>query len=275
MKKEKIKKIVRKSYADIAKDNSPCCEQQTSCCETSQAEIFSRQIGYTSDELEAVPEGSNLGLGCGNPTALASLNEGEIVLDLGSGAGFDSFLAANQVSKKGKVIGIDMTPEMVEKARENAKRGGYDNVEFKFGEIENLPLPDACVDVIISNCVINLSPDKKKVFQESFRVLKPGGRLMISDIVLLKELPESIKNSVEAYVGCVSGATLKKDYLGLMKEAGFQELDIKNEAFFSLDCVVSDSAGKSLAEKLGISDEQLKEVEKTILSISVSGTKPE
>jgi arsenite methyltransferase len=160
--------------------------------------------------------------------ALASLKEGEVVLDLGSGAGFDSFLSANRVGKKGRVIGVDMTPEMLETARENAKKGGYKNVEFRLGDIEKLPVDDNSIDVIISNCVINLSPDKPKVFEEACRVLKPGGRLMVSDVVLLKELPESLKNSAEAYVACVAGASKKDDYLKMIKDAGFKSVKAVN-----------------------------------------------
>ncbi len=193
-----------------------CSSGTKSCCGSgsiSTAREISKNIGYSDADIDAVPEGANLGLGCGNPVALASLKEGETVLDLGSGAGFDSFLAAERVGTEGKVIGVDMTPDMLDKARENARKGNYKNVEFRLGEIENLPVADNAVDVIISNCVINLAPDKKRVFDEAFRVLKPGGRLMVSDIVLTKELPAALKNSIEAYVGCVAGASKKDDYL--------------------------------------------------------------
>src|SRR4030043_1269161 len=211
MDKEEIRKVVREGYAKIVKQDSSCCDPvKSSCCgSTDLAQDISRNIGYTEEELKAVPEGANLGLGCGNPVALASLKEGETVLDLGSGAGFDCFLAANKVGNQGKVIGVDMTPEMLDKARENARKSDYENVEFRLGEIETLPAADNSVDVIISNCVINLAPDKGRVFKEAFRVLKPGGRLMISDIVLTKELPDAIKNSIEAYIGCLSGAIMR------------------------------------------------------------------
>jgi ubiquinone/menaquinone biosynthesis C-methylase UbiE len=185
--------------------------------------------------LSAVPEGANLGLGCGNPVAIASLKEGEVVLDLGSGAGFDCFLAANAVGDKGKVIGVDMTPEMLELARENAVKGGYENVEFRLGEIENLPVGDSSVDIVISNCVINLSPEKEKVFAEAFRVLKPGGRVMVSDMVLLRELPEEVLNSSEAYVGCIAGAVLKDKYVEAMKQAGFTDIKIISETVFPIE----------------------------------------
>ena len=167
-------------------------------------------------------------MGCGNPVALASLKKGEVVLDLGSGAGFDAFLAANQVGETGRVIGVDMTPEMLEAARGNAEKGGYKNVEFRLGEIENLPVDDSSIDVIISNCVINLSPDKAAVFKEAYRALKPGGRLMVSDIVLLGELPESVRNSPEAYVSCIAGASMKSDYMKMIKNAGFKNVKAVN-----------------------------------------------
>ena len=219
MKEEKIKKLVRNRYAKVAKTNGSCSASNISCCSHPTNEQVSKMIGYSKDEMDAVPEGSNLGLGCGNPTALASLKEGERVLDLGSGAGFDCFLAAKKVGEQGKVIGVDMTPEMLDKARANGKKGKYTNVEFRLGEIENLPVADNSVDVIISNCVINLSPNKKRVFEEAFRVLAPKGRLMVSDIVLLKQLPESIQKNVEAYAGCISGAEMKDNYLELMRKA--------------------------------------------------------
>lgn len=186
-------------------------------------------MGYSLDDLKSVPEGANLGLGCGNPVALASLKKGETVLDLGSGAGFDSFLAANKVGETGRVIGVDMTPEMIETAQENARKNDYKNVEFRLGEIENLPVDDNFVDIIISNCVINLSPDKPQVFREAFRVLKSGGRLMVSDMVLLRELPRAIKNSVEAYIGCVAGASMKDDYLKMINDVGFGDVTVVNE----------------------------------------------
>ncbi|MCJ7827522.1 arsenite methyltransferase, partial [Patescibacteria group bacterium] len=187
------------------------------------------QMGYSQDEMNRVPAGSNLGLGCGNPIAIASLKESEVVLDLGSGAGFDAFLASPKVGKTGRVIGVDMTDEMLEKARENAEKGGFENVEFRKGDIEDLPVEDGIVDVIISNCVINLAPDKEKVFKEAYRVLKAGGRLMASDVVLIKPLPEELKKDEELLVGCVSGAILKLDYLKLLEKAGFIDITIHKE----------------------------------------------
>ena len=230
MRKEEIKQVVREGYAKIAKQTSSCCTPVNSCCgSTDLAQDISKSIGYTEEELTSVPEGANLGLGCGNPVALASLREGETVLDLGSGAGFDCFLAANRVGRTGKVIGVDMTPEMLEKARENARKGNYTNVDFRLGEIENLPVADNSVDVIISNCVINLSSDKAQVFKEAYRVLRPGGRVMVSDIVLLKELPDAIKGSVAAYTGCIAGASRKEDYLATVASAAFQDVEVISE----------------------------------------------
>ncbi len=275
MKEEEIKKVVREGYAQIAKGGGSCCTPVNSCCsQPTQAEDISKKIGYTDEELSAVPEGANLGLGCGNPVALVSLKEGETVLDLGSGAGFDSFLAANKVGQSGKVIGMDMTPEMVSKARANAKAGNYKNVEFRLGEIENIPAADNSVDVIISNCVINLSPDKKRVFNEAFRVLKPGGRLMVSDIVLLKELPDFIKQSVAAYVGCISGALLKNDSLEAIRAAGFQEVTILDETLFPIDCMANDPTAKAVINKLKATKEDLKNIENSVASVKVSGVKP-
>jgi len=275
MKEEETKKIVREGYAKIVKQNSSCCAPAKSCCgSTNPTQEISKKIGYTEEELETVPEGANLGLGCGNPVALASLKEGETVLDLGSGAGFDCFLAASRVGNRGRVIGVDMTPEMLEKARENARKGNYTNVEFRLGEIESLPVADNSVDIVISNCVVNLSPDKKRVFAEAFRALKPGGRLMISDLVLLKELPDFIKNSIEAYIGCVSGAILKDEYLRVIKAAGFQDVKIVDEASFPAEFIVSDPTVKKIIENLKIPPEKVREVASSVISIKVYGVKP-
>jgi SAM-dependent methyltransferase len=237
---KKLKKTVREGYAKIAKSECSCCSptpsayEETCCAETTSSS-----------------------LGCGNPVALTSLKEGETVVDLGSGFGFDCFLAANRVGEKGKVIGVDMTPEMVVKARENARKNNYENVEFVLGDIEKMPFTKNIADIIFSNCVVNLSPNKEKVFKEAFRVLKPGGRLMISDIVLLKELPATVKNSAELYVGCVSGAVLKEKYLRLIKEAGFEEVRVVQEKPFPVGCAVSDFDGDA-----------------SILSVTVYGEKP-
>jgi len=245
MKQEEIKKVVRDGYAKIAKNAGTCCLPSASCCgNENSVEKISRGIGYSPEDMKSAPEGANLGLGCGNPVALASLREGETVIDLGSGAGFDCFLAAHKVGESGRVIGVDMTPEMLDKARENARKGGYRNVEFRLGEIEHLPVADNAGDIIISNCVINLSPDKAKVFQEAFRILKPGGRLMVSDIVLLQELPAALKNSIEAYVGCLAGAVMKEDYIDAIRGAGFQDVKIIDETLFPVKEMVSHPAAK-------------------------------
>ena len=273
MKEEKVKKIVRKRYAKVAKSNGSCCASKVNCCSAPTDEQISKIVGYSQEELNAVPEGANLGLGCGNPTALASLKEGERVLDLGSGAGFDCFLASKKVGKSGKVIGIDMTPEMLDKARSNAKKGKYINVEFRLGEIENLPVADNSVDVIISNCVINLAPNKKRVFEEAFRVLAPKGRLMVSDIVLLKELPKAIQENVDAYAGCISGAELKEKYIEQMRKAGFKEVNILQEKVYPLEYIISEPDTKETIDKLGLTLEQAKEAANSIVSISVSALK--
>ena len=224
--------------------------------------------------MNSVPEGANLGLGCGNPVAMAPLRPGDTVLDLGSGAGFDCFLAAEQVGPSGKVIGVDMTQEMIEKARKNAKDHGYQNVDFRLGDIENLPVDEESVDAIISNCVINLSPDKPRVFKESFRVLKPGGRIMVADIVLTKSLPPQIKDSVEAYVGCIGGAVLKEEYLKSIADAGFDDIEVIDAVPFSLDIVVNDAEAQLVLNGIELSAEEAKEVTKTIESIRVSAVKP-
>ena len=236
-KAEEIKKIVRAGYAKAIKQDASCCSTGSCCNSTVQAKKISKKVGYSDSEMNNVPEGANLGFGCGNPVALAAVKEGDVVLDLGSGAGFDAFLAAKKVGKTGRVIGVDMTPEMVAKAKENANKGNYANVEFRLGEIEKLPVEDNSIDVIISNCVINLSPDKEAVFKEAFRVLKPGGRLMVSDLVLAKDLPKEIKDSVEAYVGCLAGAVKKDKYLRFIEQSGFQDIKIISESSYPVDAM--------------------------------------
>ncbi len=218
MKNDEVKKIVKKAYARVAISDCGCGCSQSSCSIEDQL----KEMGYTQKELNSVPRGANMGLGCGNPTALGEFKKGETVLDLGSGRGFDAFLAASKVGDKGYVIGVDMTEEMIKKAEENALKGGYKNVEFRLGDIESLPVDSDSIDVIISNCVINLAPDKEKVYKEAYRVLKQDGRMYISDIVLLKELSEEQKNDENLLAGCVSGALLKNDYLKIIKNAGFK-----------------------------------------------------
>ena len=236
-----VRKTVRDNYAQIAESggNSGCCgPAESSCCgpdadvEIPSAEAMSAFFGYSDDEMAAVPEGANLGLGCGNPQAIADMKAGETVVDLGSGAGFDAFLAAGKVGEKGHVIGIDMTHEMLAKARENAQKGGYKNTEFRLGEIEHLPIANDTIDVIISNCVINLSPNKAQVLKESFRVLKTGGRLAISDVVATAPFPDDFADDDHLLSGCVTGASLVDDLHGWMIDAGFEDIliDIKEES---------------------------------------------
>lgn len=260
-----LKQAVRERYGAIAKSGGSCCGPANSCCGSLVSlEELGKAAGYSEADLAAAPEGANLGLGCGNPVALASLREGETVLDLGSGAGFDCFLAARRVGERGRVIGVDMTPEMVAKARENAAKGGYQNVEFRLGEIEHLPVADGSVDAIVSNCVINLTPHKKQVFAEAFRVLKPGGRLMVSDIVLLRELPAPLRESIPAYVGCVAGAELKDAYLQAMRDAGFTDVEVVEETGYSADFV---------ADYLDVPPEQLTALSSAVVSAKVRARK--
>lgn len=278
MKEPEIKKAVREGYAKIAsQDGCGCCgpSSKTDSGKSSSCDSIGKGIGYAEEEMASVPDGANLGLGCGNPTALASLKEGETVLDLGSGAGFDCFLSAAKVGKSGRVIGVDMTPEMIDKARINASKGDYDNVEFHLAEIENLPVADNSVDVVISNCVINLVPNKPRVFSEIFRVLKPGGRMFVSDIVLLRELPEVIKNSVEAYVGCVSGSIMKNAYLEAVKGAGLADIEILSEKSFSLEVMATDPTAQAVKKASGLTMEQLgMMMTDTLASVNVKAAKP-
>ncbi len=230
LRNEGIRQAVRESYGKVATAGRAGCGCSPTCCSTGSeatADAVSRGLGYTPEEVSAVPEGANLGLGCGNPQAMASLQPGETVLDLGSGAGFDSFLAARAVGKRGHVVGVDMTPEMISKARAHAETDGVGNVEFRLGEIEHLPVADGTVDVIISNCVINLSPEKDRVFREAFRVLRPGGRLAISDIVATAELPADMKHDMALYTGCMAGASAVDDLQVMLQQAGFEEVRIR------------------------------------------------
>ncbi len=247
-KKEKIRRAVRESYGKKARAGgvaigtslaSSCCSPSETPTETAQAEscgcvpagVSAEQVsaimGYSREDIESVPEGSNMGLGCGNPVSLASLKPGETVVDLGSGGGFDCFLAARQVGETGQVIGVDMTADMVSKARENAEKMGTSNVDFRLGEIEHLPVADNSADIIMSNCVINLSPDKLNVYREAFRVLKPGGRLAISDILATATLPEEVQQDLALVAACVGGAATIDDTVKFLKEAGFQDIKIK------------------------------------------------
>ncbi|MGA9097400.1 MAG: arsenite methyltransferase [Methanotrichaceae archaeon] len=274
MKEREIKRAVREGYARIAKRATSYYDSKSCCGCTDLPEEISKRLGYTDEEIQAVPPGSNLGLGCGNPVALASIKEGEIVLDMGSGAGFDCFLASHQVGKNGKVIGVDMTSEMVEKARANARKGGYTNIDFRQGDLENMPVADNYVDVVISNCVINLVPSKDRPFREAFRVLKPGGRLAVSDIVLLKDLPEFVQRSTEAYIGCLAGAIMKGDYLNIIKSEGFINIRVMDESSFPIESLVSESAESPIQDMPKLSKEQLRDLSDSISSIKVSATKP-
>ena len=232
MESEKVKEFVKKRYGEIAQTEQSCCSSP--CCGPSMKDV-ALQIGYSESDLENIPDTSILGLGCGNPVALANLKEGETVLDLGSGGGIDVFLASKKVGSHGKVIGVDMTKEMLERAEASALKYGYRNVEFRLGEIENLPIEDETVDAIISNCVINLSPDKLRVFQEAYRVLKPNGRLMVSDIVTQGELPEDVRRSFDAWASCIAGALEKSEYLDTIKRAGFRNVEIISEKAYTMN----------------------------------------
>ena len=229
---EKVRQTVREGYGKIAQTDGSCCSG-VSCCGSGaeHSAQLAQHVGYSADELAELPDGANLGLSCGNPTALASLKPGEVVLDLGAGAGFDAFIAGRKVGPDGRAIGVDMTSEMLAKARKNLpayrERSGFDNVEFRLGEIEHLPVADNSVDVVISNCVINLSPEKAQVWKEIARVLKPGGRVAVSDLALLRPLPEAVKEMVEALIGCVAGATLVDETERMAREAGLSDIQLK------------------------------------------------
>jgi arsenite methyltransferase len=248
--RQTIHEMVRQGYAAIAQGKSSCCGGK----ETTAAEL-ARQIGYSAGELAALPEGANMGLSCGNPAALASLKPGEVVLDLGSGGGFDVFIAGRKVGATGRAIGVDMTPEMLAKARHNAvsyrQQTGFDNVEFRLGEIEHLPVADNSVDVIISNCVINLSPDKPQVWREIARVLKPGGRVAVSDLALLRPLPRPIREMVEAVIGCVGGAVLVDETERMAREAGLTDIVLaKKSDFLKAKADWNDPLYRKIAEHL-------------------------
>ena len=273
-----IKKHVRDRYARAVNTKTSCCGSGPSPCGCGQQgqdlSDMSQKVGYSPEELAAIPEDAILGLGCGNPAALAGLKPGETVLDLGSGAGIDCFLAAGRVGPKGRVIGVDMTPEMLDKARENARQAGTSNVEFRLGEIENLPAADSSVDIIISNCVINLSTDKPRVFREAFRVLRPGGRLMVSDLALKKPLPKAVRESVDAYVACVAGALVKEDYLDAIRKAGFKDVAVVSETAFPAELVLEDSLVPEVIKKLRIPRKELTEHISSVLSLGIRASKP-
>ncbi|WP_371803705.1 arsenite methyltransferase [Candidatus Lokiarchaeum ossiferum] len=275
-----IKKSIRDGYGSVAEQLNQgcgCSGNQHVITMVEQAKI----LGYSEDELSSIPDLANLGLGCGNPTALASIQEGEVVVDLGSGGGIDCFLAAKKVGPTGHVIGVDMTPQMLERARSSLIDSTFKNVEFRLGEIEHLPIADNSVDLIISNCVINLSTNKDQVFREAYRVLKLGGRMMISDIILTKELPEKVKDSIASYVGCVAGAMLKDDYLGSIKETGFSDVEIISERTTGSLTKHADKkkddkpkiivGGKEIEHNLSFED--LDGIEESIISVNVQAKK--
>ena len=266
-----VRELVKERYAEAARGGG-CCGP--SCCSETPSESHAQKIGYRAEDLEALPEGADLGLGCGNPTALASLKPGEVVLDLGSGAGIDCFIAARAVGPEGRVIGIDMTPEMLERARKNAVDSGVSRwVEFREGIIEALPVVDDSVDVILSNCVVNLSPDKKAVFREAFRVLKPGGRVAVSDILLSAPLPAGIASLAAAYVSCLGGALVVEEYLGAMREAGF--VDIEHERVPlgpMLEDLLADPAVQEVVAAVG--QERALSLADTVFSYKIRARKP-
>lgn len=257
---------VRERYAEAAKTRTGCgCDSGAGTA----LDLQSTSIGYTADQLEAIPADADLGLGCGNPTAIAGIRSGETVVDLGSGGGIDCFLAATAVGPDGRVIGIDMTDEMLELARRNAQQGGFTNVEFRKGYIEDLPIENETADLVISNCVINLSTDKKRVFREIHRVLKPNGRMMVSDIVVGEELPDEIRESMAAYVGCIAGALVREDYLNVIRDAGFEEPEILSDSSYGSLLAGDDESAQQVAAALGVDVETVKRWAPVVRSIKV------
>lgn len=263
-----IQDAVRERYASTLKPKS-----SRGCCSGLSRKSASQMHGYTVRELNSIPEEANLGLGCGNPITLATVKRGDTVLDLGSGAGIDCFLASGLVGREGRVIGVDMTPEMIERARTNATNNGYDNVEFRLGRIEELPVADESVDLVTSNCVINLSVDKAAVFREAWRVLKPGGTMMVSDIILNGELPAQVRDSVEAYAMCIAGAMQKSEYLDAIGAAGFDGITVIAESHFPTELLLAHPDLKGIIDKMNIPPDELAEIAKKVSSLKVSATK--
>lgn len=257
---ETIRQSVRSAYGEIADSDTGCGCGTSGCCSgTASVQETAKRLGYSEQEVSEVPDGANMGLGCGNPLAIGALVPGETVVDLGCGGGFDCFLASKRVGDSGHVIGIDMTPEMVYKARENVSKGGYKNVEIRLGEIEHLPVSDSSVDVILSNCVINLSPDKMNVFHEAYRILKPGGRLSIMDIIAMVPLPEEIRNDLAFHSGCVAGAASAGDIEKMLEEAGFESIAITPK----------EESRELIRDWVGA-----KNIEKYVISASIEAIKP-
>ena len=263
---------VRERYGKIAETSGSCCGPKAAPCCGETEELMSIQIGYEKKALEQLPEGADLGLGCGAPIGLLELKPGETVLDLGSGAGIDAFLAVQEVGPAGKVIGVDMTPQMLARARQNAASAGHANVEFREGRLEKLPVDDASVDAVTSNCVINLVPDKAAVFAEVARVLKPGGRMVVSDIVLERPLPEEVRDDIAAWVGCIAGATRREEYLALVEAAGLEAVEVLKDVDYgaSMEAVAPDQVGE-LLERTGARREDLVG---TVRSVTLRAVKP-
>ena len=263
---DELREMVREGYTRVV--------QEPGVTDAARADAMARRIGYSDEQLEAVPDGANLGVGCGNPTAIDRLKPGETVLDLGSGAGMDAFLAARQVGPDGHVIGVDMTDAMLEKARDNARKVGLESrVEFRKGHIEALPVEAESVDAIISNCVINLSPEKDRVYAEAYRVLRPGGRLMISDIVLERQLPQPVLDSIDAYLGCIGGASLRADYLETIAKAGFGEVRVERESSFVAAISFDDPQVREAMERLDIDEEQARGYVDAVTSLHIFARK--
>lgn len=276
MKNEELQKNVKAGYADIVKRTTKksLLPKLFQCCDPKEmATAIGQKIGYSDEDLKNVPDDANLGIGCGNPTALASIKQGETILDLGSGAGFDCFLAARATGETGKVIGVDITPEMVTQAKKNAATGNYANVEFKLGEIENLPIESNTVDLIISNCVINLSNQKARVFNEAFRVTKPNGRIMISDIILLNDLPDYVKNSVEGHIACLAGAVRLDDYIEAISNAGFRDIRIDKQTAFPIELMLNDPIAEKIVRENKLTEKDISAIAQSIASVSISAKK--
>lgn len=275
--KSTVKESVIEGYGKLAKSTkNGIVSKLFACCDPAEnAHRVGKSIGYSEEILNSVPKGSNLGVGCGNPSALADIQKGETVIDLGSGAGFDAFIVSPLVEDEGKVIGIDLSDEMLDLANRNAKKGNYSNVRFIKGDIENLPLENNIAEHVISNCVINLSLQKGKVFKEAYRVLKNDGRLSISDIVLKEELPDFIKNSLAGHIACVSGAEKVEDYLQYVKDAGFEDIKIESKSEFPLELMLADPQVGKLAEEMNFSldSEEAKDIASRVVSISLSARK--
>ncbi|MGB3131189.1 MAG: arsenite methyltransferase [Saprospiraceae bacterium] len=276
MDKNQIQKNVKQGYAKIVKRSNKLklVPSFLKCCDVNNViKDISQSIGYSEDDMKHAPEDSNLGIGCGNPIGIASIQKGQTILDLGSGAGFDCFLAARETGESGKVIGIDMTPEMVMQARKNAKKGNYKNVEFIIGEIENLPIENDSIDLIISNCVINLSNQKEQVFREAFRVLKQNGSILFSDIVLQKELPDYVKYTVEGHIACLAGAIRKEDYIFGLEQAGFSGIQIKKLSHFPIELMLNDPIAQKIVSENQLTEIEISEIVNSIASISIYAKK--